>query len=167
MNDDAFRLTPVDIRSQEFHRELSGYSRADVDEFQSRVADEMERLFRERVQLEERLANMREQLKAYRDREKAINDAVLMSQTVRLDAEEAAKKQMELALREARVKAEQIVAAARTRELTLRRDIDQAHHELTGYLTAFRNLLHRYLAQVEALGRHERDGTPPDMPEEP
>jgi DivIVA domain-containing protein len=166
MNDDAFRLTPVDVRGQQFHRETFGYNRADVEDFKNRLADEMERLFRERVQLEERLNNMREQLKAYRDREKAINDAVLMTQTVRQDAEDAARRQMELVLQEARVKAEQIVAAARTREIALRRDIDQAHHELSGYLAAFRSLLERYMAQVNSLARHARDGTPPELPEE-
>lgn len=166
MNDDAFRLTPIDVRGHEFHKELFGYTRSDVEEFKNRVAEEMELLLRERVQLEERLNNMREQLKAYRDREKAINDAVLMTQTVRQDAEDAARRQMEVVLQEARVKAEQIVAAARTREITLRRDIDQAHHELSGYLAAFRSLLERYLAQVESLARHARDGTAPELPEE-
>ncbi len=166
MNDDAFRLTPVDVRGQEFHREMFGYNRADVEDFKARVADEMERLFRERVLLEERLNNMREQLKAYRDREKAINDGVLLAQTVRQDAEEAAKKQMELVLQEARVRAEQIVSAARTREVTLRRDIESAHHEFSGYLTAFRSLLERYMAQVEALSRHANDGAVPRMPED-
>ncbi len=166
MNDDAFRLTPVDVRGQEFHRELGGYNRADVEDFKSRVADELERLLRERMQLEERVSSMREQLKAYRERERAINDGVLLAQTVRQDAEEAAQRQMELVMKEARVKAEQIVAAARAREVALRRDIDQAHNEFSGYLTAFRALLQRYLAQVDALGQHANDGDPPDLPEE-
>jgi DivIVA domain-containing protein len=166
MNDDAFRLTPIDVRGHEFHKELFGYTRSDVEEFKNRVAEEMELLLRERVQLEERLNNMREQLKAYRDREKAINDGVLMAQTVRQDAEDAAKRQLDLVMQEARVKAEQIVAAARGREVALRRDIDQAHHELSGYLAAFRKLLDRYVAQVDALEQHASDGTPPDIPEE-
>lgn len=166
MNDDAFRLTPIDIRGHEFHRETFGYHREDVEDFKNRVADELERLLRERVLLDERLNNMSEQLKAYRDRERAINDAVLMTQTVRQEAEESARRQMELVLQEARVKAEQIVAAARTREVTLRRDLDQARHELSGYLTAFRSLLERYMAQVNSLASQTQDGTPPELPEE-
>jgi DivIVA domain-containing protein len=161
MTDDAFRLTPVDIRAQEFQRELFGYNRGDVEDFKTRVAEELERLFRERVQIEERLNNMREQLKAYREREKAINEAVLVTQSMRQDAEEAARRQMELVVREAKVKAEQIVAAARAREVSLRREIDVAHNELSGYLTAFRHLLQRYLAQVNALEQQARDGAPP------
>ena len=164
MSDEGFRLTPVDIRGQEFAKGLWGYDRADVEEFRGRVADALERLSRERTQLEERVHNLREQLKAYRDREKAINDAVLMTQEVRQDAEQAAKRQLELVTREAKVKADQIVAAARAREAAVLRDLETAQHDFAGYLGAFRHLLHRYLAQVDALGRHERDGTPPEKP---
>jgi DivIVA domain-containing protein len=164
MSEEGFRLTPVDVRGQEFARTFWGYDRADVEEFRNRVGDELERLSRERTQLEERVHNLREQLKAYRDREKAINEAVLMTQEVRQDAEQAAKRQLELVSREAKVKADQIVAAARARETAVLRDLETAQHDLSGYLTAFRNLLHRYLAQVDALGQHERDGTPPEAP---
>lgn len=165
MTEGEFRLTPVDVRAQEFSRAAWGYSAADVEDFRERVASEMERLARERVALEERLHNFREQLKSLREREKAINDAVMMAQELREGTKSAAQQEAELIIREAHAKAETIVHESRTTEAALRRDIEEAQVELTTYLAAFRRLLDHHLAQVDALERHERDGTPPEVEE--
>ena len=44
--DDAFRLTAVDVRRYDFATVMRGYDRARVDQFKEQVADEMERLMR-------------------------------------------------------------------------------------------------------------------------
>jgi DivIVA domain-containing protein len=163
MTDEEFRLTPVDIRAQEFSRAAWGYSAADVEDFRDRVATEMERIARERVALEERLHNFREQLKSLRDREKAINDAVMMAQELREDTKQSATQEAELIIREAHSKAEGIIQESRATESALRRDIEEAQHQFTTYLAAFRRLLDRHLAQVDALEAHERDGSPPEV----
>jgi len=162
MTDEEFRLTPVDIRAQEFSRAAWGFSAADVEDFRDRVADEMERLARERVALEERLHNFREQLKSLREREKAINDAVMMAQELREDTKHSATQEAELIIREAHSKAENIVHESRATESALRHDIEEAQQQFTTYLGAFRRLLDRHLAQVDALEAHERDGSPPE-----
>jgi len=52
---DAFHLTPHDVRKQEFRRSLRGYEPLGVEDFRVRVADELERILREKSVLEERL----------------------------------------------------------------------------------------------------------------
>lgn len=160
MNDE-FHLTPVDVRAQEFRRGAFGYERAGVDDFRDRVAGELERLLRERSTLEERVQNLREQLKAYREREKALNEALVAAQQLRADTETSAKKEADLVIREARSKADEIVAQARDTELSIRNDIESAQRHFSAYLAAFRSLLDRYLAEVDALSEHERDGSAP------
>ena len=51
MNDNEFRLTPADVRGQEFRRAALGYDITSVEEFRGRIAEELERLFRERAAL--------------------------------------------------------------------------------------------------------------------
>jgi DivIVA domain-containing protein len=161
MNDE-FRLTPADVRAQEFRRGALGYDVAGVEDFRGRVAEEMERLLRERALLEERLENAREQLRAFRDREKALNDAVVMAQQMRAEAEDAARRDAGLVMREAEAKADEMLAKARDAEAAIRRDIEEAQRHFSSYLTAFRHLLDRQLAEVDALAEHERDGSPPE-----
>lgn len=162
MTDEEFRLTPVDVRAQEFSRAAWGYGAAGVEDFRERVAEEMERLARERVTIEERLHNFREQLKSLREREKAINDAVMMAQELREGTKRAAQQEAELIIREAHAKAENVVQESRATEAALRQDIEEAQHQFTSYLAAFRRLLDRHLAEVDVLEAHERDGSPPE-----
>jgi DivIVA domain-containing protein len=164
MTDSGFHITPVDIRTQQFHRALRGYDRAGVDEFRERVGDELERLLRERTQMEERLLQFREQLTLFREREKALNEALVAAQQLRADTEQAARREADLVLREARSEAERILQEARGAEQAVRRDMESAHRQFTAYLGAFRTLLERYLSEVDALEAHRGDGSPPRSP---
>ncbi len=160
MTDDEFRLTPVDIRNHEFRVTFRGYEPATVEEFRNQIADEMERLLRDRATLEERVFNLREQLKAFRERDKAMNEALVTAQQLRHDAEADASKQGEEIVRNARAEAERLVGEASQQELNVRRDHANAKRQFNGYLVAFRSLLERNLAEIEALASHERDGNP-------
>jgi DivIVA domain-containing protein len=162
MTEEEFRTTPIDVRSQEFTRTFGGYSAAAVEEFRERVAGEMERLLKERQVLEERTRNLREQLKAFREREKAINDAVMMAQNLREATHKAAQHEVDALLRDARLRAEQIVQEARNSEVNARRDLQEAQHQFNAYVYAFRRLLDRQMAELDALEAHERDGSPPE-----
>lgn len=161
MSEEGFYLTPIDIRAQEFRKTMRGYDTGDVDDFRERVADEMERLLKERAESEQKLHQLRDQLKAFRDRETALNDALVMAQQLRGETEQAARKEAELIAREARIQADATVAEARAEERQVRRDIETAQRQFSSYLASFRTLLERYLSEVDALEAHERDGTAP------
>jgi DivIVA domain-containing protein len=161
VTEDGFFLTPVDIRAQEFRKTLRGYDTGDVDDFRQRVADELERLLKERAENEGKLQQLREQLKGFRDREKALNDALVMAQQLRAETEQAARKEAELIAREARVKADETLNEAKAEERAVRREIETAQRQFSSYLASFRTLLERYLSEVDALEAHGRDGSAP------
>lgn len=161
MKDRGFHLTPVDVRAQEFHRGMRGYNTAEVDEFRQRVAEALERLLKERAELEDQVLATREQLRAFREREQALNDALVMAQQLRAQAEEAIRRESELAAREAKAAADGVVAEARADERAVRKQIEVAQRQLSSYLASFRTLLERYLSEVDALESHERGGSLP------
>jgi DivIVA domain-containing protein len=162
-DDHAFHLTPLDVRSQEFARALRGYDRAQVDEFKLAISEELDRLLRERSQTEERLRSAQEQLRAYQDRERAMNEALVAAQQLRVDSREQAEREAELVLREARGEAEGIMERARQEEAAVRVRSDGAARQFSAYVASFRALLERHLGEVDGLQR--RPGA--DMPELP
>ena len=85
MSDEIFQLTPQDVRTHDFARAVRGYDRAQVDEFKQRLAEEIDRLTRARIQAEERLKSAQDQLRAYRERERALNEALVGAQQLRAD----------------------------------------------------------------------------------
>jgi DivIVA domain-containing protein len=151
MSDDAFRLTPLDVRTQQFVRAFRGYDRPQVDEFMLRVSEELDRLLRENAQHEERLRSAQEQLRVYRDRERAMNEALVAAQELRAETRDQAARQAEQLLREARGEAERIVAGARQDEQMVRDRADSAVRQFTAYVASFRALLERHLGEVDGL----------------
>jgi DivIVA domain-containing protein len=157
VGDEAFHLTPLDIRKQEFRKTLRGFEPVGVEEFRTRVADELERILRERAVLEERLVALSEQLAVFRERERAMNDALVAAQQLRDETRAAATREAQLIVREAQGEARRIVDEARTAEVGVRRQLAEAERQFEAYLGDFRGLLERQLAELKVLGG-QREG---------
>ncbi len=84
-----------------------------------------------------------------------------MAHQVREDIHQAARRESELQLKEARSRADDVLTEARAAEASIRRDIEEAQRQFAAYIAAFRRLLERQLAEIDALAEHERDGSPP------
>jgi DivIVA domain-containing protein len=158
MTDDAFHLTPHDVRAQEFAREMRGYARAQVDEFRERVAAELDRVLRERAQFEERVRGMQEQLAAFRERERAMNEALIAAQQLRADARAHMDREAEVVLREARAEAQAIVERAKVEERLARQRADAAAKQAAAYVQGFRAFVERHLGEIRLLEGHADAG---------
>ncbi|HEY7567952.1 MAG TPA: DivIVA domain-containing protein, partial [Gemmatimonadaceae bacterium] len=102
MTDESFHLTPLDIRRYDFGSALRGYDKTRVDQFREQVANEVERLVRQAHELEAKARGFHEQLRAFRERDKAINDALISAQQLRGEIREQADREAQLVLREAK-----------------------------------------------------------------
>ncbi|MGH7658625.1 MAG: DivIVA domain-containing protein [Gemmatimonadales bacterium] len=156
MTDDAFHLTPHDVRAQEFQPAVRGYNRHQVDEFKERVSAEIERLLRERAHWEERLRNMQEQLRAFRDRERAMNDALIAAQQLRSEMKQIADREAETIIREAKSEALRQLHDVQQEEKQVHQRLDAAARQFSAYLSNFRALLERQLGEVDGLESHAR-----------
>ena len=151
MNDDAFNLTPLDIRKQEFRKTLRGYDPLNVEDFQMRVADALERAMRERQVLEERVSALTDQLRVFREREKAMNEALVAAQQLRQDSRAAAEREGQVILREAEANAKRLLDEARSAEIAVKVKMAETERQFQQYMGGFRALLERQLAELRAL----------------
>jgi len=151
-----FALTPLDIRKQEFRRVLRGFDPAGVEDFRMRVADELERIIRERSVLEERLAALTEQLRVFREREKAMNEALVAAQQLRADTRAAAEREAQVIVREAEAEARRIAEEAKSADQTARGQVTEVQRQFQSYVAGFRAHLERHLAELRALGESQR-----------
>src|SRR5467141_2698941 len=151
MNDEAFTLTPLDVRKQEFRKTLRGYDTLGVEDFRMRVADALERAIRERQVLEERLSALTEQLRVFREREKAMNEALVAAQQLRQDSRAAAEREGQVILREAEANAKRLLDEARSAETAVKVKMAETERQFQQYMGGFRALLERQLAELRAL----------------
>src|SRR5207249_3701494 len=151
MNNEAFTLTPLDIRKQEFRKSLRGYDKLGVEDFRMRVADALERAIRERQVLEERVSALTEQLRVFREREKAMNEALVAAQQLRQDTRAAAEREGQVIVREAVAEAKRLLDEARSAENVVQAKMAETERQFQQYMGGFRALLERQLAELRAL----------------
>jgi len=161
MKDEMFRLTPVDVRRMEFPKAMRGYDATRVDDFREQVADELERLTRLNQDLEANVRSLTEQLRGFRDRDKALNDALVSAQQLGTEVRDQSEREAQLVLREARSEADRIVQAAQMDAMRFADQISLLARMRRGYLKQFRVMLERQLAEIAV----EEDVPDPDPSE--
>ncbi len=154
MEDDvAFRLTPLDVRRYEFPTALRGYDKVRVDDFREQLASELERLTRQNQELDQKARTFHEQLKEFRERDKALNDALVSAQQLRGEIREQAERESQLVVREARAEADRLVDAARGEVRRLEEELASLERLRRQQLAQMRALAERQLAEVVAAER--------------
>jgi DivIVA domain-containing protein len=154
MIDESFHLTPLDVRRTEFPAAIRGYDKARVDEFRDRVANELERLTRINQELDAKAKGFHEQLRAFRERDKALNDALVSAQQLRAEVGEQAERESQLTRREARAEGERILDEARMEMRRLAGEIEGLERARRAYLAQLRALVVRQLAELDAIPEH-------------
>jgi len=154
------KLTPLDIRHKEFHRGMRGYADAEVDEFLDGVADEFERVFKENIELSERLDSLQAQLDHYRGIEGTLQKTLVSAQQSAEEQRAAAQREAQLVLRDAEVKARDTLSQAYSAKQSVEREIVMLRNAEADFRFKFRALLEGYLKQLTAAeaGARERAG---------
>lgn len=145
-------LSPLDVRKKkdDFARSLRGYDADQVDSFLDVVADRLEQLVRDERGLRERVGTLEEELERFREREKALNDALLAAQELREEARTQAEREAELRIKEAESRAEKIVDSAREEAREAQRRLDDLKRRRDAFLRSFRGTLERFLDEIDA-----------------
>ena len=150
MTEDIFHLTPLDVRRTEFARKVRGYDPQRVDQFREQVADELERLTRLNQELEQKARGFHDQLKSFRDRDKALNEALIHAQQLRTEIREQAERESQLLLREAQSQAERIVGDTQNDIRRLEDELAALERFRRNYLAQMRVMLERQLSEIVA-----------------
>jgi len=150
MSDDRFRLTALDARRWDFGNALRGYDRARVDEFREQVAEELERMSRTNQELETKVSNFLEQLRVFRDRDKALNEALVSAQQLRGEIRQQAEREAQLVVREAHAEADRIVASVQGDLRRAEEELQQLWRSRNAFLTQMRTLVERQATELAA-----------------
>ena len=160
------KLTPLDIRHKEFKRGMRGYVDGEVDEFLDEIADEFERLFKENIELSERLETMQEKIDQYRNLEETLQNTLVAAQRSAEELRANAQKEAQLMLSEAELKARQMVNDSYADKQAVEKQIVVLKSSEEDFRFKFRSLLDGYtnqLAEVEAAAKKTgRFATPTD-----
>ncbi len=161
MTDEAFHLTALDVRRYDFGTALRGYDRDRVEQFREQVSEELERLARLTQELEAKARSFHEQLRAFRDRDKALNDALVSAQQLRGDIRQQAEREAQLILREAQAEADKALEQVRGDVRRAEEELQQLWRQRRVFIAQLRSVVDRQLTELDVL---EKEPSP--MPTE-
>lgn len=146
-------LTPLEVRKKkgDFRKAMRGYESQAVDDFLDLVADRLEQLVRENAALQERISSVTTQVSDYRERERALTEALVTAQEMREQMRQQVEREVELKLREAEADAEQVrttVAQMRERE---EENIRRLRARQSQFVQSYRGFLEREIAELSVM----------------
>ena len=122
-------LTPIEIERKVLKTGI-GYEKKDVDVFLKEIYDDYEKLYKENVELTDKINTLSEGIQYYKSIEKTLQKALVLAQRTADETKEAANKQALAIEKEARAKAELIIADAH-------RDLELLHTKTVNLLQQY------------------------------
>lgn len=145
------KLTPLDIHHKEFRNSLRGYSVEEVDKFLDEVADEFERLFKENIDLSERLETARDQIREFEAQKETLHNTLVAAQRSAEDITSRAKGEAAVVLRDAEMKAKEIIHNALTQKQTVSAELVRIKKAEEEFRAAFKQMLESHLKGIAPL----------------
>lgn len=153
------KLTPLDIRKQEFKKAFRGVDPEEVEAFLSMVADEFELLIREKNHLNDELIKLRTQLKDYQQVEHTLRETLVKAQNTVDESRANSKREAEIVIQEAELKAEQIIREAREDLQHLRQELRLVKTQKESFAKRLRHLLESQIELLEVMEIDDTDGS--------
>lgn len=101
-------LTPLDIHNREFRRSLRGYDIDEIDEFLDEVIRDFETLYKENLDLKEKIQKQDDNINKYKELEETLQNTLVLVQQLSEEVKQNAEQEAKLIIWEAQKKAEQI-----------------------------------------------------------
>ena len=144
-------ITPMDIENKEFKKGFRGYNEDEVDEFLDTVKEDFENLYRENLDLKEKLKLYQEQVSRYKSIEETLNATLITAQTAAEDTCTAANKKAKIIVEEAELKSKQIIEDSNERILELRKEYDSLVKEFKVFRNRFKSLIEDEMRNVDEI----------------
>jgi len=117
------RITPLDIQQKQFPMKFRGFDVEEVFAFLEVIREEMEDLLRENAQLKENAQRAENQIKEYKDMETTLRETLMTAQQMVEDYKTNARKEAELIVKEAELKADSLLKEAQEKVIKIHEDI--------------------------------------------
>lgn len=145
------KLTPLDIHHKEFRHSLRGYSEEEVDGFLDEVADEFERLFKENIDLSERLDAANERVRGYQAIESTLNNTMVAAQRSAEEIVAKATNEGTSIVRDAELKAKEIIHNALQRKQVVANELVRIKQAEEEFRSRYKGLLEGQLRSVSEI----------------
>lgn len=145
------KITPLDIKQNNFKKKNGRYDAAEVDGFLEAVRLTLEDQIRTKDDLTRETERMKEELDRLRGDEKLLKEAVVSIQQFSEDLKEKAQKEAKLMISEAELEAERTISQAQIDASAIKQDISELIRQRVQFESTMRHVIDAHRKLLEAL----------------
>jgi len=117
------RITPLDIQQMVFKVTFRGYDKEEVNRFLEELAQTVESLNRDHAVQQEKIMFLEQQLAELKRTEATLSNTLLSAQSLADDVKQNAQREADLLIKEAELKAGELIRQARVELTDTQRDL--------------------------------------------
>lgn len=151
------KITPMEIKQSSFKVRMRGYDKEEVDTFLGFLSEEFEVIIKENSSLKERLSSLDDQLSELKKKEHALSSTLLKAHDLVEEIKQASQKEAQLIIKEAELRGEEIIVAARKEMAFLRSEIEGIKRERIVFLEKAKAIVNTFskIINIEEIDHEE------------
>lgn len=143
------KITPLDIQQMVFKVAFRGYDKEEVNRFLEEIAQTVETLNRDNAALREKLTFTEQQLAEVKKTETALSHALISAQSLAEEVKRGAQRDAELIIKEAELKAGEVMHQARVELAEIHRDLSELRKQRVLMVERIRATLRTFERMLE------------------
>lgn len=142
-------ITPLDIQNKEFKRSLRGYGSKEVDIFLDNINNDYEKLYRENIELKDKIGMLTDQIRQYNNLEETLKSTLVLAQSTADDVTGSARKKAELIIEDAELTAQNLVREAMEEVRNINVEYDALNKEMFLFKAKYKSFMQAQLISLE------------------
>ncbi len=134
-------ITPIEIQNKVFKSGGLGYDKKDVDNFMNEILDNYEELYRDRMEMRDRISVLNEGIQYYKSIEKTLQKALVLAEKTAEETKANARKNAQVIEQEAVSKATIILDDAKRELEAVRKQTVELVRQYDMYKARFKSLM--------------------------
>lgn len=151
------RITPLDIRKQEFRKGMRGLDSEEVYAFLATVAEEYESVLNDNKALRERLLELDDKVQEYRSMEKVLRDTLITAERVTVEAKDNARREANIIVKEAQMEAEKALVDIKNEAVKLNHNVRYLRTQRESYLARMKAVIDSHMKFLDAADKDFAD----------
>jgi cell division initiation protein len=149
------KLTPLEIKQQQFEKSLRGYDVADVQSFLTLVSNEVEHLLNKNKELEEQIEKLNDRVRHYERVEEALHETLQTTKESVAQKLDGAKTEAQNKINKAEMEAELIVKEANHQRQQIRQNIQRLLEKREEIIAGMNSYLENSRDTLSKFGKDE------------
>ena len=142
-------ITPLEIQNKEFKKSFRGYKETEVDQFLDDIMNDYEKLYKDNIELKDKIVMLSEQIKRYSDLEDTLKDTLIVAQSTADEVIGTARQKAQIIIEDAEMASRKLINAANDDVKNLRKEYEYLRKEIFIFKTRYKSFIEAQLITLD------------------